>query len=69
MTRVQYSSGVRNRFRLPAGPIAYACDIMGVASIAAAGFYIALWLGLLITGLGLIAMGWVVERVASRGDQ
>jgi hypothetical protein len=49
------------RIRPPDGLIPSICVMLGLASISAAGFVIALWLGLVLVGLSLGAMAWLRE--------
>jgi hypothetical protein len=38
------------------------CDVAGLAAISAAGFVIALWLGLLLAGLSLLVLSYALSR-------
>jgi hypothetical protein len=42
--------------------VAFVLEIAGLAAISVAGFVLALWVGLLVTGISLIAVSWLLPR-------
>jgi hypothetical protein len=39
-----------------------ACDVAGLAAISAAGFVVAVWLGLLVAGVACLVLSWLLSR-------
>jgi hypothetical protein len=37
-------------------------DVLGIAALAAAGFVVTVWLGLVLAGLGLLVLSWRLSR-------
>jgi hypothetical protein len=53
----------------PNGSIPLICDVVGLASITAAGFVVTLWLALLILGLSLLAVAVLKELSERRNPE
>jgi hypothetical protein len=46
------------------GDGALGCDVAGLAALSAAGFVVAVWLGLALLGVAFLALSWRLSHAA-----
>ena len=61
------ADGGRRRFSPPDGVIPSILVVFGLAAVCAAGFVIALWIGLVLLGLSFGVVAWLRE-LSERGQ-